>query len=140
MIVADTNLVSYLLITGEHTEGARRVHARDPDWRVPPLWRSELLNVLATTVRADVLDAAQAGAVWESAVSLLRGREVHPRGDAVLRAALRDGLSAYDAQFVVVAEDLGVALVTSDRRVLAARPGLAVSIEAFGAGAPPDRR
>jgi len=53
---------------------------------------------------------------------------------------LRDGLSAYDAQFVVVAEDLGVALVTSDRRVLAARPDLAVSIEAFGAGASPDRR
>lgn len=34
-------------------------------------------------------------------------------------------------QLVVVAEELGVALVTDDRRVLRARPDLAVAITKF---------
>jgi predicted nucleic acid-binding protein len=39
--------------------------------------------------------------------------------------------SAYDAQFVVAAADLGVPLVTYDRRILNACPGLAVSADHF---------
>ena len=39
------------------------------------------------------------------------------RGEAVLRTAVRSGLSAYDAQFVVVAEGLSVTLVTGDREI-----------------------
>jgi len=55
VIVSDTNLVAYLLINGDHTATARAVYQRDPDWRLPPLWRAEFLNVLTTTVRKGVL-------------------------------------------------------------------------------------
>ena len=134
MIVADTNLISYLLIDGDRTEAARRAWRRDPDWRAPPLWRSEFLNVLAISVRAGILDPLAAERAWIAATSLMVGREAQPEGQAVLRTALRDGLSAYDAQFVVTAGQLGVALVTGDRRILRARPDLAVAIEDFGDG------
>ena len=131
MIVADTNLVAYLLIEGDRTEAARGVRLRDPVWRVPPLWRSELLSVLATSVRADVLDEADARRAWAAAKALLARCEEEPGGEEVLSTALRRGLSAYDAQFVVLAERRHVTLVTGDRRVLERCPDIAVSIEGF---------
>jgi predicted nucleic acid-binding protein len=131
VIVVDTNVVAYLLIEGDKTPAARVVWQRDPAWRLPPLWRSEFLNVLATSVRADVLDAAQARDAWQRASVLLARSEVEPGAEAVLSLAIAHGLSAYDAHFVAVAESLGVTLVTEDRRILAARADVAVSMAAF---------
>jgi predicted nucleic acid-binding protein len=129
MIVADTSLVAYLLIDGTRTRQARAVWQRDPDWRLPPLWRSEFLNVLATAVKASVLDADEAHVAWANAVSIFRGREVEPEASDVLSTAIRHGISAYDAQFVVVARGLGAKLVTADRRLRNACPDVAVAIE-----------
>ena len=131
MIVADTNLVSYLLIEGERTEEARRVWQRDPTWVLPPLWRSEFLNVLALSVRAGVLQAEQAQATWRYAAGLFHSSELEPEGAAVLDIAVRLGVSAYDAHFVVVAEKLDAKLVTNDRELLDRCPARAVSITRF---------
>ena len=43
------------------------------------------------------------------------------------------GLSAYDGAYVAVAEQLGVPLVTTDERVIAASDGIAVHLAAFAA-------
>lgn len=132
MIIADTNLVAYLLIEGERTEAARRVRARDSEWRLPPLWRSEFLNVLTTTVRADVLDEAAAHATWRAALALFGRCEEQPEGGEVLATACRARISAYDAQFVVLAQRHQVTLVTGDGALVKRCPEVAVSIEAFG--------
>jgi hypothetical protein len=50
---------------------------------------------------------------------------------SVLELAKRSGCTSYDCEFVSVALDLGVRLVTSDRQVLTAFPETAVSPEAF---------
>ena len=131
MIVADTHLVSYLLIEGERTSDVRRVHEKDPDWRVPTLWRSEFLNVLTSAFNAAVLNRQQAFSAWWIAVDLLSGREIEPDGDRVLNLALERQISAYDAHFVAVAEDLGVSLVTADRAIARQCPDIAVAIEDF---------
>ena len=131
MIVADTNLLAYLLIEGERTDAARAVWAKDSHWMLPTLWRSEFLNVLATAVRARVLTLAQAHETWHVAHSIFDRSEVEPSGDDVLDTAAERNLSAYDAQFVVAATDLEVPLVTSDRRLLEACPDLALSPERF---------
>jgi len=49
----------------------------------------------------------------------------------VLTTAVASRCSAYDCEFVVLAEDLGVKLVTTDRQVLNAFPKRAVSIRQF---------
>jgi len=118
VIVADTNLISYLLIEGERTEAARRVWKKDPAWVVPPLWRSEFLNVLATVYRVGVLSEGQALTAWQRAKGLFGSSEVEPEGEHVLQTAMTRGISAYDAQFVAVAEDLGVQLFSADMRLV----------------------
>jgi len=131
LIVADTNLVAYLLIEGERTQAARLVWQKDPDWRLPPLWRSEFLNVLATSARAGVLSAKQAIRAWRAGIQLLGHCEQEPGGEPVLQTALQYGISAYDAQFVAVAVNLEIPLVTGDRKLCSACKGIAASIESF---------
>ena len=131
MIIVDTHLVSYLLIEGERTSAVRRVHEKDPDWKLPTLWRSEFSNVLATAVQAGVLDRQQAFSTWWIAVDLFLGRELEPDGDRVLTLALDRQISAYDAHFVALADDLEVSLVTGDRAVTRQCPDIAVSLEEF---------
>lgn len=135
MIIVDTNVIAYLLIDGDRTEDARRVWQRDRDWCAPTLWRSELLNVLAVSVRAGVLSATGAHQAWQSSLTLMGDREVDVAGGAVLATAMEKQLSAYDAQFVVAASNLATRLVTADQRLLSGWPEGAVSMEAFASGA-----
>lgn len=130
MIVADTNLIVYDVIEGERSAAASRVRRRDAHWVAPTLWRSEFRNVLVQHVRHDRLSPERARAAWSIARSLVRDVEVDPL--AALDAAFAHDLSGYDAEFIALADTLGVPLVTDDRRVLGACPDLAVSLDAFG--------
>ncbi|MFO8071182.1 MAG: type II toxin-antitoxin system VapC family toxin [Polyangia bacterium] len=129
MIVVDTTVVAYLLIEGERTDEVRELWELDPDWRLPPLWRAELLNVLATSHRAGILTPDQARHVWRSAVELLRNGEVEPGGVEVLELAIARGITAYDAQFVCAARRMSVPLVSGDRRLCRACPDSTVSLD-----------
>lgn len=133
MIVADTNLIAYLLIEGEQTKAARNVWQRDPHWIVPTLWRSELLSVLTVSIRAGLFPPSEGLGLFQRSINLFGRSEREPDGEAVLLTALELGISAYDAQFVVTARDAKVKLVTSDRRLLKACPQIALSMDAFGA-------
>jgi hypothetical protein len=81
-----------------------------------------------------------ASAVMAATESALAGREHLMTGDAVLELAARTGLSAYDCEFVALAQALLVPLVTEDRAVLKAFPDLAFTMEAYLAdtAAPPE--
>ena len=131
MIVADTNLISYLLIEGEHTKEARTVWEGDPHWVVPPLWRSEFLNVLAVAVKNDILDSEQAFRAWRVAVRLFGRSEIEPGGEAVLSVAISDAISAYDAQFVALARAKSLLLVTGDKKLRRACSDVAMSAREF---------
>lgn len=78
MIVADTNLIAYLLIPGPFSKDAERVQRRDPDWRAPWLWRSEFLNVLSLYVRTGKVTLA-AERNFEAAGGVARDREAGAR-------------------------------------------------------------
>ncbi len=130
MIVADTNLLAYLVIDGEHTATAHRLRVREPNWKAPTLWRAEFLNVLHVTMRHGLMSMAQATHAWYRACDVMRGNEVEIDGLQVLEVAARDGIAAYDAQFVALAEGLGVPLLSFDRPLLA-RCGVASSPAEF---------
>ena len=90
---------------------------------VPALFTSEAQNILAVAVRRKRATTAEAGAILAAIARLpLRvettGTEL---GTArAFEAALRWGISAYDAAYLVLAQDLDATLMTRDRRLNAA--------------------
>lgn len=134
MIVVDANVVVYLLTPGSHSELAWAAAERDDDWRVPALWRSEVRNALLEFVRAGQLDATDAIASMNRAERLLIGSSHEVDSAHVLELAISSGCSAYDCEYVSLAQTLDVRLVTSDREILAAFPERAVDLQAYAAG------
>lgn len=131
MIVVDTNVITYALIEGDQTALALQVRQVDPQWVVPPLWRHEFLNVLATFTRHEILDLTQATRVWQNALRRLQRAERTMDMPVALRLAVEHKISAYDAQYLALARSLGVPCVTEDRQLLKKFPDLAVSMAAF---------
>jgi predicted nucleic acid-binding protein len=133
MIVADTNLIAYLLIRGPFTANARKCLQRDTNWVAPAIWRHELLNVVATSVRAGTLNELLAQDVLSKADRIVRDQEFGSALDAV-RLSVRTRIGTYDCEFVVLAKRLGVSLVTGDKNLLKAFSETAISIEQFASG------
>jgi predicted nucleic acid-binding protein len=134
MIVVDTNVIASLVLpTSHHAQAAMSLLGSDRDWAAPLLWRSELCNILATGVRNGWFAADQAGEALTTAEELMEGNDYAVPSTEVLRAAIASGCTAYDAEFVVLARDLGVKLVTLDKAILKAFPAIAVSLHSIGA-------
>ncbi|MCX8049884.1 MAG: type II toxin-antitoxin system VapC family toxin [Methylohalobius sp.] len=128
MIVVDTNVIAYLYLPTEYTPWAEKLMRRDPVWVAPTLWRSELRNVLAFYVRKQALSFDQAYGIQTEAENLLAGHEFEMDSYEVLRLAETSRCSAYDCEFVALAKRLGRSLVTEDKKILQAFPGVAVSL------------
>lgn len=133
MIVVDTNLLVYLWIRGDRTPVAEAVLGKDAVWAAPLLWRSEFRNVLASLVRRGAASLDGALHVVAQAERMMTGREYMVLAHRVLTLATRARCSAYDCEFVAVAQDLGVPLVTTDAEILRAFPSVAIRPEAFAA-------
>jgi len=131
MIVANSNLIAYLHLPGPKADLADAVLLKDSQWWVPPLWRSEFRSILSAYMRTRGMNAAIAEAHWAEALDHLGLTQREPNPASVLAKAFDSNLSAYDAEFVVLAEELGVPLVTSDQQVIKAFPKLAISPEDF---------
>jgi predicted nucleic acid-binding protein len=131
VIVVDTNVVAYLWLPGDHTPAAEKVLLGDAEWAAPLLWRSEFRNILAGAIKRQALSVARAAEIAAAAESQFGGREFHVETARVLALSARSGCSAYDCEFVALAEDLALPLVTNDREVLRAFPDVAMSLAEF---------
>lgn len=131
MIVVDTNVIGYLYITSARSAQAEQALRRDPQWAAPLLWRSEMRNVLALYVRQKLLSLEDACRIMEEATNLMRGQEYETASPQVLSLASASRCSAYDCEFVALAQDLGVPLVTVDRQILREFPACSIALESF---------
>lgn len=129
MIVVDTNILIYLLVNSDLTDLAEQVRYRDRRWLAPMLWRSEFRNVLLGYVRRDSVSLADAILLSRSAESKVESRNVD--GERVLELAGSSDCTAYDCEFVSLAERLSVPLITTDKKLLNAFPDIAVSMDQF---------
>ena len=131
MIVADTNLIAYLLVGGLFTKEARAVYEKDSDWVAPSFWRSEFRNVLVLSLRRGVMSFTEALEVMEDADVLMEGKDRDSASYRILRLAADSGCAAYDCEFVALAQDLGVTMVSADRALIEKFKPTVVSMKTF---------
>ena|SRR5438067_1580291 len=110
---------------------AERVRKKDSAWAAPRLWRSEMRNTLMLYRRQGKLELVEIQAHMKNAELLLLGREFDVESDRVLDLANRSSCTSYDCEFAYLAEKLNVLLVTSNKKLLAAFPAIARSMDAF---------
>jgi len=130
MIVVDTNVVSYLYLTGERSQQAEQLLSLDPHWCAPVLWRSEFRSVLGLYLRKGLLTLAEVMLILEQAEELLGDHEYEVPSADIMQLVNQSECSAYDCEFVALAKYLGVPLVTADKKLLRKFPGIAKSLEA----------
>jgi predicted nucleic acid-binding protein len=131
MIVADTNIIAYLYLEGERSTQVEKLLEKDTQWVAPLLWRSEFRNVLALYMRKRNLSLEQAQQIMQEAMLLMQEREYEIVSAHVLELVAASGCSAYDCEFVALAEDLRISLVTVDKKLIKEFSQIAISLDDF---------
>ena len=126
MIVVDTNIIAWLYLPTDRTQDAVALLSRDVHWVAPQLWRSEFRNVLALYLRKRIIDLGTAMAIQAQAERQMAGNEYTVNSTDVLALAAQSNCSAYDCEFVSLAQALGTKLFTGDRKLIEAFPDIAL--------------
>ena len=129
MIVVDTNVIAALYLPSDNSIFAEALLARDADWAVPLLWRSEMRNTLTKYLRAGLMSLEQIYQIQHEAEDLIAGNEYQANSLAVLKLTDTSQCSAYDCEFVALARHLQVKLVTQDKQILAQFPQDTLSLK-----------
>jgi predicted nucleic acid-binding protein len=130
MIVLDASAaIDWLLQTPVGQRIEQRIYARQDTLHSVHLLDLEFVQVLRRLVREGTLTPRRAVEAIEDMAALRIAR--YPPVLLLQRIwRLRQNLSAYDAAYVALAEELQAPLITRDRRIAAA-PGHAAAVEVF---------
>ncbi len=128
MIVVDSSVISFLFLEGELTESVKELHRIDSEWITPPILNHEMLNILAVVGTADQA-VAPMEEIWRDIRALLGSRQQVPDPLRSLHLAIELEISGYEAQYVALAQQLNMPLVTEEQRLLEQLPDLCLSIE-----------
>lgn len=131
MIVVDTNIIGYLYLSSDRSEQVEKALRKDPIWIAPTLWRSEFRNVLALYIRKNLMTFDNAIQIMEEAAALMQGGEFEPVSTQVLQFVNESTCSAYDCEFVALASDMKMSLLTVDKQILKQFPDIAISLDDF---------
>jgi len=131
VIVVDTNIICYLYISGEFSEKSEQLLSHTTEWNAPILWRSEFRNVVSQYLRKNILLSSEALVIIEQAEQLMHEHEYEVSSARVIELVQNSDCSAYDCEFVALAQDLDVPLITTDKKILRNFPRTAISINSF---------
>jgi predicted nucleic acid-binding protein len=131
VIVVDTNIISYLYLSTKQTVLVEQVLRKDSRWAAPLLWRSEFRSVLALYIKKKIISLEKALAVQQEAEDFLQENEFEVPSTQVLSLAATSSLSAYDCEFVALAQVLDSPLVTADKQIIRDFPQTAYSPRQF---------
>jgi predicted nucleic acid-binding protein len=134
VIVVDNDVISYFWLEAGRTEAARRARERDGDWHAPRLWSSEFRNVLYQHMARRGLSRADAQQIAETVEADMDGATYTVSSADVLRLSGEADHPTYDCEYVALAQELGVTLVTGDRAVANLFSDTAVLLEDFASG------
>jgi len=129
MIVVDATVVAgFLFPADDFHPQANAVRIKDPDWHCPELVFSEVRSVgMKHHRKGDTLDATIARCNLTAATVSVYRMHSH----SVLHVADEGSIWVYDAEYVALARQLQVKLVTTDDQILEHFPAVAVSPASF---------
>ncbi|MDQ2867385.1 MAG: type II toxin-antitoxin system VapC family toxin [Verrucomicrobiota bacterium] len=131
MIVVDTNVICYRWMASPHAGAVDKLWRKDSDWIVPLLWRSEFRNALAGAVRKELIAMETAIDIIDQAEAQFAEREFVVASRAVMELVGQSRCSAYDCEFVALALEQRVPLVTFDGDVLRDFGAIGLKVEEF---------
>ena len=131
MIVVDTNILVYFYLPTELSELTDELHQIDPYWVAPKLWKSEFLNAVSLYLRKNLIDYPQALQIVNESSMRMNENQFEVDMRKVLSFVHQSSCSSYDCEFVSLADELGVPLITNDGRILKNFPDIAISPEAY---------
>ena len=131
MIVVDTSIIAYLYLSGERSRQAEELLSREPNWVAPILWRSEFRNILTHYLSKKLLNLDDIMLILQQAESLMADSEYEIASAQVMRLVNNSNCSAYDCEFVAIAQYLNVPLVTADKNILQEFPDIARPVDSF---------
>ncbi len=120
MIVLDASAaIEWLLQTTSGLQIERRIYSQNETLHSPHLLDIEVVHVLRRFVLEGRISANRGDQALRDLLALRITRYPH---DVLLGRIwqLRQNLSAYDAAYVALAEDLGSPLITRDKRLISA--------------------
>ncbi len=120
-MVVDANTILPLFLPGPHSATVAQLFERTV-WRAPPLWRSELRNVITRGIRADRLTLVEARDLMAEAHDVLDDYTIDVPSTPILRLASASGCTAYDCEYVALAQLIDEPLATYDKALLRAFP------------------
>ena len=128
MIIADTNIISYLLLPTSYSDSVDALYKSDSDWAAPTLWKSEFRNVLALYLRKKIITLEKALQIQDTADSIMVNNEFDVSSSRVLALVEKSTCSSYDCEFIALAHHLNTKLITQDKKVLSEFRSIAVSV------------
>ena len=131
MIIADTNIISYLLPPTTYTDSVESLYKIDSNWAAPMLWKSELRNVLALYLRKKIITLEKAMQLQDTAETIIIKNEYDVPSSQVLTVINESNCSAYDCEFIALAHHYDTKLVTQDKKLLKEFPATAISVSDF---------
>lgn len=131
MIVVDTNIIAYFFIPGLHTACAEKALLKDNEWAAPFLWKSEFRNVVAGYLRQKRIGFATSLQIAGEAEKLLNKHEYIIPTEKIMELVEKSACSAYDCEYVALADELRIPLITTDQQILKSFPEIAISLEKF---------
>ena len=131
MIVVDTNIIAYLYISGDKSSQAEQLLSFDSLWNAPILWRSEFRSVLSQYLRKGILSLDNILIIIQQAEKLLDDNEFKVSSAHIMQLINSSTCSAYDCEFVALAQYLDIPLITADKKILREFPNVAKSLDTY---------
>ena len=131
MIIVDANLIGALFLQSEQAPLASRIFERDPDWYAPLLWQSEMRSLITSYLRHKLITLDKATQIMDEAHALMVEHERYVSSNLVFELVSLSKCTSYDCEYVALAREMNLTLVTFDKQVVGAFPGIAVFPQNF---------
>jgi len=131
MIIVDANLIGALFLQNDQSSLATRIFEKDPDWYAPLLWQCEVRSILTAYFRHNLITLDRAIRVMDEAHGLMMNHEKFVSSNLVLELVSMSKCTSYDCEYVALAKEMNLMLVTFDKQLVGAFSNLAVFPQDF---------